>query len=166
MQPYHIAVTVIRGDKSARTHSKGVVKVSAVEGYGVAVDGLPGGRRYITGNRVNVPTVAYGDVLNITGNASRPVQVQVKSAPYIAPHGTTGPFGQQTVSPSLSTRTAPIPSPVPSEVLRCLCGGLPLCYNPQVPRLSLHLRRVSVAMKRPFLRQHERVNTSSPANYR
>lgn len=92
MQSYHIAVTVIRGDKSARTHSKGMVKVSAVEGYGVAVEGLPGGRRYITGNRVNVPTVAYGDVLNITGNASRPVQVQVKSAPYTAPHGTTGPL--------------------------------------------------------------------------
>lgn len=92
MQSYHIAVTVVRGDKSARTHSKGVVKVSAVEGYGVAVEGLPGGRRYITGNRVNVPTVAYGDVLNITGNASRPVQVQVVSAPYTAPHGTTGPL--------------------------------------------------------------------------
>ena len=92
MQSYHIAVTVIRGDKSARTHSKGMVKVSAVDGVGVAVEGLPGGRRYITGNRVNVPTVAYGDVLNVTGTASRPVQLLVKSAPYTAPHGTTGPL--------------------------------------------------------------------------
>ena len=92
MQSYHIAVTVIRGDKAARTHSKGMVKVFAVEGYGVAVEGLPGGRRYLTGNRVNVPTVAYGDVLNVTGNASRPVQLLVKSAPYTAPHGTTGPL--------------------------------------------------------------------------
>ena len=92
MQSYHIAVTVIRGDKSARTHSKGMVKVSAVDGVGVAVEGLPGGRRYLTGNRVNVPTVAYGDVLNVTGNASRPVQLLVKSAPYTAPHGTTGPL--------------------------------------------------------------------------
>lgn len=58
MQSYHIAVTVIRGDKSARTHSEGMVKVSAVDGVGVAVEGLPGGRRYFTGNRVNVPTVA------------------------------------------------------------------------------------------------------------
>lgn len=92
MLTYHIAVTVIRGDKSAPIRTNRVVKVSAVDGVGVAVEGLPGGRRYITGNRVNVPTVAYGDVLNITGNASRPVQVQVMSAPYTAPHGTTGPL--------------------------------------------------------------------------
>ena len=92
MQSYHIAVTVIRGDNSAPIRTHRVVKVSAVDGYGVAVEGLPGGRRYFTGNRVNVPTVAYGDVLNVTGTASRPVQLLVKSAPYIAPHGTTGPL--------------------------------------------------------------------------
>ena len=90
MSAYHIAVTVIRGDKSARTHSNGMVKVSAIEGRGVAIDGLPGGRRYITGNRVNVPTVAYGDVLNVSGSASLSVQLLVTSAPYTAPHGTTG----------------------------------------------------------------------------
>lgn len=90
MQPYHIAVTVLRGDKAAPTNTKGIVKVHAVEGLGVAIDGLLGGRRWITGNRVNVLQPVVGDVLNVTGSSSRSVQLLVTSMPYTAPHGTTG----------------------------------------------------------------------------
>lgn len=86
---YHVAVVVTRGDKSTPTGNRSVVCVS-VDSSGIRVNGLPGGRRYLTGNRVNLPRVGIGSTLNVASSGSRSLVMQVKSTPYAAPHGTTG----------------------------------------------------------------------------